>query len=62
MPLMAERKRADRRVEERAALIEEVRRLAEDPLDKAEMRTVRADMDALSSEWPYDEDERPPAA
>jgi Arc/MetJ-type ribon-helix-helix transcriptional regulator len=36
----------------RAALIEEVRRLAADSADTAERRAVMADMDALSDDWP----------
>jgi hypothetical protein len=33
-------------------LAEEVRRLAEDPLDTAERRAVMDDMDAISADWP----------
>jgi hypothetical protein len=33
-------------------LAEEVRRLAEDPLDTAERRAVMEDMDAISADWP----------
>ena len=36
----------------RAALAEEVRRLAEDPADTAERRAGMADMDAVSADWP----------
>jgi hypothetical protein len=35
-----------------AALAEEVRRLADDPVDSAERRAVMADMDAVSADWP----------
>ncbi len=43
---------AGRRRLRRSALTEEVRRLAEDPVDTAERRAVMADMDALSPDWP----------
>jgi Arc/MetJ-type ribon-helix-helix transcriptional regulator len=36
----------------RSALDEEVRRLAEDPIDTAERRAVMADMDSVSPDWP----------
>ena len=42
---------AGRRRLRRSALTEEVRRLAEDPVDTAERRAVMADMDALSPDW-----------
>lgn len=35
-----------------SALAEEVRRLADDPVDTAERRAVMADMDAISADWP----------
>lgn len=43
---------AGRRRLRRSALTEEVRRLAEDPVDTAERRAVMADMDAVSPDWP----------
>lgn len=43
---------AGRRRRQRSALVEEVRRLAEDPVDTAERRAVMADMDAVSADWP----------
>jgi Arc/MetJ-type ribon-helix-helix transcriptional regulator len=36
----------------RAALVDEVRRLATDPADTAERQAVMADMDAVSADWP----------
>jgi hypothetical protein len=36
----------------RSALAEEVRRLADDPVDTAERRAVMADMDAVTADWP----------
>jgi hypothetical protein len=36
----------------RSALADEVRRLAEDPLDTAERRAVMDDMDSISPDWP----------
>jgi hypothetical protein len=56
---MPEREHPDRRRDERDALIAEVRRLTDDPADRAETRTVREDMDALSPDWPEDPDEAP---
>ncbi len=43
---------AGERRRRRAALAEEVRRLAEDPADTAERQAVMADMDAVSADWP----------
>jgi hypothetical protein len=43
---------AGRRRIRRAALAEEVRRLAADPVDTAERRAVMADMDAVAIDWP----------
>jgi Arc/MetJ-type ribon-helix-helix transcriptional regulator len=43
---------AGRRRRQRSALVEEVRRLAEDPADTAERRAVMADMDSISADWP----------
>lgn len=43
---------AGRRRRRRAALGEEVRRLAEDPADSSERAALMADMDALSGDWP----------
>jgi Arc/MetJ-type ribon-helix-helix transcriptional regulator len=43
---------AGRRRVRRAALAEEVRRLADDPADTAERRAVMADMDTIAAEWP----------
>lgn len=43
---------AGRRRERHATLAEEVRRLAEDPVDTAERRAVMEDMDAISADWP----------
>jgi hypothetical protein len=60
-PFMPEREHSGRRRCERDALAEEARRLAEDPVDTAEMRAVKEDMDALSPDWPYDADEPPQA-
>lgn len=37
---------------QRAALAEEVRRLADDPQDARERRAAMADMDAIAAEWP----------
>jgi hypothetical protein len=36
----------------RAALAEEVRRLAEDPVDTAERRAVMEDLEAIAGDWP----------
>lgn len=43
---------AGRRRGRRAALAEEVRRLADDPADTAERRAVMADMEAVAADWP----------
>jgi hypothetical protein len=43
---------AGRRRRRRSLLAEEVRRLAEDPADRAELDAVMVDMDAASSDWP----------
>jgi hypothetical protein len=43
---------AGRRRRRRSALADEVRRLAEDPVDTAERRAVMADMEAASAAWP----------
>jgi hypothetical protein len=43
---------AGRRRRRRSALADEVRRLAEDPVDTAERRAVMADMEAASADWP----------
>ena len=43
---------ADQRRRRRAALADEVRRLAGDPADTAEREAVMADMDAVSVDWP----------
>jgi hypothetical protein len=43
---------AGQRRRRRSALDEEVRRLAEDPVDTAERRAVMADMDSVSPDWP----------
>lgn len=43
---------AGRRRHRRAALAEEVRRLAADPVDTAARRAVMGDMDAVSADWP----------
>jgi Arc/MetJ-type ribon-helix-helix transcriptional regulator len=43
---------AGRRRRRRAALADEVRRLAEDADDTAERRAVMADMEAASADWP----------
>jgi DNA-binding transcriptional ArsR family regulator len=43
---------AGRRRLRRSALTEEVRRLAEDPVDTAARRAVMADMDGVSPDWP----------
>ncbi len=37
---------------QRSALADEVRRLAADPRDSEERRSVMADMDAASADWP----------
>lgn len=42
---------ADRR-RRRSALADEARRLADDKADRAEVRSVRADMEALAPDWP----------
>ena len=55
---MPERKHSDRRKDERTALAEEARRIADDPVDQAEMQAVREEMDALAADWP-DDDEPP---
>jgi hypothetical protein len=36
----------------RAAVADEVRRLAADPADTAERRALMAEMDAISADWP----------
>jgi Arc/MetJ-type ribon-helix-helix transcriptional regulator len=41
----------DRRLR-RAALLDEVHRLASDPVDTAERRAVMSDMSALEPDWP----------
>ena len=43
---------AARRRGRRSAVADEVRRLAEDPVDAAERRAVMADMEAASADWP----------
>lgn len=43
---------AGKRRTRRAALAEEVARLADDPRDSEERRAVMADMDAVSADWP----------
>ena len=43
---------AGKRRTRRAALAEEVGRLADDPGDREERRAVMADMDAVSADWP----------
>jgi hypothetical protein len=43
---------AGRRRRRRAALADEVRRLATDAADTAERRAAMADMEALSTDWP----------
>jgi hypothetical protein len=43
---------AGRRRRRQAALAEEVRRLAADPVDTAERQSVMADMDAVAADWP----------
>jgi hypothetical protein len=43
---------AGRRRRRHAAVVEEVRRLADDPVDAVERRAVMADMDAISADWP----------
>ncbi len=43
---------AGRRRHRRSALADEVRRLAEDPVDTAERRAVMAYMEAASADWP----------
>jgi hypothetical protein len=43
---------AGRRRSSRAALAEEVRRLAADPADARERAAVMADLDAVAGDWP----------
>jgi hypothetical protein len=43
---------AGRRRRRRSVLADEVRRLAEDPVDTTERRAVAADMEAASADWP----------
>ena len=43
---------AGRRRRRRSMLADEVRRLAEDPVDTAERRAVMDDMEAASADWP----------
>ena len=43
---------AGQRRRRRSVLADEVRRLAEDPVDSAERRAVMADMEAASADWP----------
>ena len=43
---------AGRRRRRRSVLADEVRRLAEDPVDTAERRAVMDDMEAASADWP----------
>jgi hypothetical protein len=43
---------AGRRRRRHAALADEVRRLADDPVDTAEGRAVMEDWDAVSADWP----------
>jgi hypothetical protein len=43
---------AGRRRRRRSVLADEVRRLAEDPVDTSERRAVMADMEAASADWP----------
>ncbi|MGA2929066.1 MAG: hypothetical protein ABSG43_24370 [Solirubrobacteraceae bacterium] len=38
----------------REELMDEARRAAADPADRAEMRAVREDMDAVAAPWPDD--------
>lgn len=41
-----------RRRRSESALEEEVRRVANDPADRAEMRRIREEMDELAADWP----------
>jgi hypothetical protein len=43
---------AGQRRHRRATLADEVRRLAEDPVDAAERRAAMEDMDAVEADWP----------
>lgn len=43
---------AGQRRRRRSVLADEVRRLAEDPVDTTERRAVMADMEAASADWP----------
>jgi len=43
---------AARRRQRSAALVEEVRRLADDPVDIAARRAVMNDLDAAGTDWP----------
>jgi Arc/MetJ-type ribon-helix-helix transcriptional regulator len=43
---------AGRRRHRRSALADEVRRLAEDPVDAAERRAAMEDLDAVEADWP----------
>ena len=43
---------AGRRRRRRSVLADEVRRLAEDPVDTTGRRVVMADMEAASADWP----------
>ena len=43
---------AGRRRLSRAALADEVRRLADDPVDSSERAAVMADLDAVAGDWP----------
>src|SRR5690349_12600685 len=51
---MPGRKHSDRRKDEPAALAAAARRLADDPVDQADMQAVSEDMDALAADWPND--------
>jgi Arc/MetJ-type ribon-helix-helix transcriptional regulator len=42
---------ADRR-RQRSALAEEARRLAADPVDRAEMRAITEDFESIEPDWP----------
>jgi hypothetical protein len=43
---------AGHRRRRRSSIADEVRRLADDPVDTAERRAVMEDMEALAPEWP----------
>ncbi len=54
-PVVREPKKSGRRSLSPEELMEEARRVAADPADRAETQAVRKDMDAIAAPWPDDD-------